>query len=323
MIARTALLLAALTALFGAIGYLVGGTGGMMMALGVAAAMNLFAYWNSGAIVLRMYRAEEVDPTRAPELYDLTARLARRAQMPMPRLYVIHEAQPNAFATGRNPENGVVAVTTGLLELLNQDEVAGVIAHELAHIKHRDTLMMTITATLAGAIGMLANFAMFFGTGRDENGQPTGNPLLGLLIALLAPMMATMVQFAISRSREYEADRGGAEFCGNPRALASALDKIQAYAEGRINLTAERNPATAHMFILNPLSGVGMDNLFSTHPSTRNRIERLLAMTGGVDGGAGGGMDAPARSRLRPASRGSVPDSGGGDGYRDKRGPWS
>lgn len=300
---RTFLLMAALVALFGAVGYLIGGSGGMLIALAIAGAMNLMAYWNSDKVVLSMYRAQPVSRADSPEFYDMVAGLAQRAQIPMPKLYVIAEAQPNAFATGRNPENAAVAVTEGIMRVLTKDELAGVVAHELAHIKNRDTLMMTITATLAGAIGMLGNLMMFTGLGgsRDQNGN--GNPL-GLIGALammiLAPLAATMVQMAISRTREYEADRVGAEICGNPRSLASALEKIEAYAQGTLNVTAEHNPATAHMFISNPLSGRGADNLFSTHPATRNRVARLMEMM--RDGLAR--VSTPSGYN-RPAARGS------------------
>lgn len=268
---KTYILLAAMTALFGAVGYLVGGTTGMMLALGAAAVMNLLAYWNADKMVLRHFRAQEVQPShpdpRVRAYVEDTLALAQSAGLPAPKIYLIDNAQPNAFATGRNPENAAVAATTGLLGLLNRAEIRGVMAHELAHVKNRDTLTMTVTATVAGAIGMLANFAFFFGGNR--------NPIAGILIMILAPLAASLVQMAISRAREYEADRIGAEIGGDPGALANALQKIEAYARQRVNMDAERNPAMAHLFIINPLAGKGADNLFSTHPSTRNRIEKL------------------------------------------------
>ena len=273
--AKTAMLLAALTALFLGMGYLLGGQTGMLLALVISIGMNIFSWWNSDKMVLRMHNAEPVDERSAPELYRLIAHLARRAGLPMPKIYIIHTDQPNAFATGRDPEHGVVAVTTGLLQLLDEEELAGVMAHELAHIKNRDTLTMTITATIAGAISMLANFAMFFG-GRDRN-NPLG--LVGtLLLMILAPLAAMLVQFAISRTREYAADREGALIAGNPLWLARALEKIEAYARGIPNPSAEAHPETAHLFIVNPLTGEGMDNLFSTHPNTENRIAALLEL---------------------------------------------
>lgn len=272
---RTGLLLAAMTGLFMAVGYLIGREAGMLLAFVVAAGMNLFAYWNADKMVLRMHGARPVDRAAAPEFYDLVAELAQRANLPMPRVYIMDNPQPNAFATGRNPENAAVAATTGLLSMLSRDEIAGVMAHELTHIRNRDTLVMTMTATLAGAISMLANFGLFFG-GRDRN-----NPLgaIGTIaIIILAPLAAMIVQMAISRTREYGADRGGAEISGRPLALASALAKISGAARRIENHAAERSPATAHLFIINPLSGQRMDNLFSTHPATENRIEALKAI---------------------------------------------
>lgn len=274
--ARTALLLAAMTGLFLAAGFLIAGEAGMLLALAIACAMNLFAYWNSDKMVLRMYGAQQVDERSAPQLYKLVAQLAKRADLPMPKVFIMENDQPNAFATGRNPENASVAATTGLIRNLNQEEIAGVMAHELAHVKNRDTLIMTITATIAGALSMLASFAMFFGGNRN-------NPLgfVGvLLVAILAPVGAMIVQMAISRGREYEADRIGAEICGRPLWLASALGKLEQGAAVLDNGTAERNPATAHMFIINPLHAHAADKLFSTHPNTANRIQRLREMAG-------------------------------------------
>jgi len=247
--------------------------------------MNLFAYWNSDKMVLRMHGAREVTRAEAPDLYGIVEQLASRAEIPMPRVYVIESAQPNAFATGRDPQHAAVAASTGLLANMSHEEVAGVMAHELAHIKNRDTLIMTITATIAGAISMLANFAMFFGGSSHNSDGERSNPL-GLIgtiaIMILAPIGAMLVQMAISRGREYEADRIGAELTGRPLWLASALETLDR-AAGRIrNDAAEANPATAHMFIINPLHGERMDNLFSTHPRTENRIRRLRAMSGAV-----------------------------------------
>ncbi len=335
---RTAMLLAAMTALFMGVGYLIGGSGGMMIAFFIAAAMNLFGYWNADKMVLRMHHAVEVDERNAPEYYEIVRGLVRNAGMPMPKIYLIQNDQPNAFATGRNPQNAAVAATTGLLQRLSYEEVAGVMAHELAHIQNRDTLIMTITATLAGAISMLGNFAFFFGGNRDNN-----NPLgfIGVLVAMIvAPLAAMLVQMAISRTREYSADRLGAEICGNPLWLASALDKIASAAKRIRNPDAEHNPATAHMFIINPLSGEKMDNLFSTHPNTDNRIAALEDMArsgfgrGGVgrvqpavdDGGPWGrGRDdrtETAREASRPG-RTSVPRAGRPGNDRGSKGPWS
>ncbi|HLK83818.1 MAG TPA: zinc metalloprotease HtpX [Xanthobacteraceae bacterium] len=273
---RTAILLAGLTALFMAAGYLLGGWSGAVIALFIAAAMNAFTYWNADQLVLSMHDAQEVDEHTAPEFVHIVAELANRAALPMPRVYVMDNPQPNAFATGRNPDHAAVAATTGLLNMLSREEVAGVISHELAHIKNRDTLLMTVTATIAGAISMLAQFGMFFGGGH-RNGD--GNSSLGvigtLLMILLAPLAAMLVQMAISRSREYAADDMGARISRDPDALASALAKIDAAAHEIENVPAEQNPATAHLFIINPLSGQRMDNLFSTHPSTENRIAAL------------------------------------------------
>lgn len=268
---RTAMLLAAMTALFGVIGLLLGGSTGMLLALGVAAAMNLFSYWNSDKLALRAHNAQEVDEASAPELYAMMRQLAERAQMPMPRVYIMDDPQPNAFATGRNPQNAAVAATTGIMHLLTWEELARVMAHELAHIKNRDTLTMTITATLAGAISTLANFGMMFGGSRERP-----NMVVMLLVSILAPMAAMVVQMAVSRSREYEADKMGGEICGNPVWLADALAKISGGVAQMPSESAERHPQTAHMFIINPLSGQGFDNLFSTHPDTGNRIAALM-----------------------------------------------
>ena len=276
---KTTILMAAIVALFGAIGSYLGGANGMLLALLFGGAMNFFAYWFSDKMVLRMYNAREVDETSAPQFYAMVRELAQRAGLPMPRVYLIDEAQPNAFATGRNPENAAVAATTGILNLLSAREIRGVMAHELAHVRHRDILISTISATMAGAISALANFAMFFG-GRDSEGRPA-NPLAGLLVALLAPLAASLIQMAISRAREFEADRGGAEISGDPNALADALARIDAYARGIPMPTAEAHPETAQMMIMNPLSGGGIAGLFSTHPATEERVARLRAMVGG------------------------------------------
>ncbi len=273
---KTSILMAAIVALFGAIGAMLGGAAGMLIALLVGGAMNVWAYWNSADMVLRMYNAQEVDESSAPHFYKTIRELAGRAGLPMPRVYLIDEAQPNAFATGRNPEHAAVAATTGILQMLSERELRGVMAHELAHVRHRDILTSTISATMAGAISMLANFAVFFG-GRDGEGRPA-NPLAGILIAILAPLAASLIQMAISRAREFEADRGGAEICGDPQALAAALDKIHRYSRGLPLAPAEAHPETAQMMIINPLSGEGLQSLFSTHPPTEQRIARLLAM---------------------------------------------
>jgi heat shock protein HtpX len=303
---RTAMLLAALTAIFMGVGYLIGGTGGLVIAFFIAAATNLFSYWNADKLVLRMHHAREVDERSAPQLYGMVRGLAANADLPMPRIYVMDNPQPNAFATGRNPQNAAVAATTGLLSALTPEEVSGVMAHELAHIKHRDTLTMTITATIAGAISMLGTFAFFFGGNRDNN-NPLG--LIGVLIAaIVAPFAAMLVQMAISRTREYAADRMGAEICGHPSWLASALGKIAGSARRIENVDAERNPATAPLFIINPLSGARMDNLFSTHPATENRIAALHAMEGTVSRQAAP-WPGPGRTPAGPWSA-------------DSRGPW-
>ncbi len=277
---RTFMLLAGLTALFVVAGYFIGGIAGMLIALVLAGGMNLFSYWNADKIVLKMYGAIQVDETHPEPLIRNyvadTLELADRAGMPRPKVYVIQTEQPNAFATGRNPENAAVAATVGLLRLLDRREIRGVMAHELAHVRNRDTLTMTVTATIAGAVSALANIAFFFGGDRD---RPAG--MIGtILIAILAPVAAALVQMAISRGREYEADRHGAEISGDPQALADALRKMEGYAHRTVNETAERNPATGQMFIINPLAGKGADNLFSTHPNTANRVEALMKLAG-------------------------------------------
>jgi len=306
---RTAILLAGLTALFMGVGYLIGGSGGAMIALIVAAGMNLFAYWNSDRMVLSMYGAQEVDARSVPDLYALVQELANRAGLPMPRVYIIDNPQPNAFATGRNPQNAAVAVNSGLLQMLSREEAAGVIAHELAHIRNRDTLTMTITATIAGAISMLAQFGMFFSGNRDNN---NGFGVIGTLaMAILAPIAAMLVQMAVSRTREYAADRLGAQIVGEPRYLASALSKLEQGAHAIPNEQAEANPATAHMFIVNPLTGGhGWDNLFATHPSTENRIAALEQLA--AEMGHGGNMRSQL-SRAATASHGP---------WGQRRGPW-
>ena len=290
---RTAILLSGLMALFMGVGYLIGGSGGALIAFLVAALTNFFAYWKSDRLLLSTHGAHEVDEHTEPELVQIVAELAERAGLPMPRVYIMENPQPNAFATGRNPRRSAVAATTGLLELLSPEEGAGVIAHELAHIKNRDTLIMTVTATIAGALSMLANVGTLFGGGHHENGARTG-VVARVAIIVLAPLAATIVQMAISRTREYAADNMGARISGDPEALASALATIDAAAHEIENIPAEQNPATAHLFIINPLSGKGMDKLFSTHPSTANRIAALeqLATQMGV---------ASSERRPRPA----------------------
>ncbi len=306
---RTAILLAGLTALFMSVGYLIGGASGAMIALVIAAATNLFTYWNSDRMVLGMYGAHEVDRSTAPELVGLVAELASRAALPMPRVFLMDEAQPNAFATGRNPENAAVAVTTGLVHQLSREELAGVIAHELAHVKNHDTLLMTVTATIAGAISMLAQFGMFFGGHRDNNNGPG---IVGsILMMILAPLGAMLVQMAISRTREYAADNLGARIVGQPMWLASALVKIETAAHQVMNPEAERNPATAHMFIINPLSGRGVDNLFATHPSTENRIAALRQLAAEFSGSAAPSVGANENHPQR-----------GPWGRSSSRGPW-
>jgi heat shock protein HtpX len=276
---RTGILMAALTGLFLAVGGALGGSQGMAIALAFALAANLFAYWNSDKVLLSMYGAREVNAQSAPELYRLVEQLAAKAGLPMPRVYITDNPQPNAFATGRSPEHAAVCVTSGLLGQVNQEELAGVLAHELGHVKHRDTLTMTITAVMAGAISMLANMAFFMGGGRDRN-NPLGIAGM-LLVTLLAPIAAVLVQAAISRSREFDADKAGAEITGRPLWLASALSRIDTAAHRIDNHPADANPATAHMFIINPLHG-GLSGLFASHPSTEERVARLRAMAGGA-----------------------------------------
>jgi heat shock protein HtpX len=314
---RTAILLAGLTALFMGVGFLIGGANGALIALLFAAGMNLFAYWNSDQLVLSMHGAQEVDARTALDLHRIVSELAARAELPMPRVYLMDNPQPNAFATGRDPHHAAVAATTGLLQILDRDEVAAVIAHELAHIKNRDTLIMTITATIAGAISMLAQFGMFFGGGnRDNNG---GFGVVGALaMVILAPLAAMLVQMAISRTREYAADDMGARILGRPTALASALAKISNAAQQIPNETAERNPATAHLFIVNPLTGAHRwDNLFSTHPNVENRIAALQQLAGQLG-------DAAPVSRARATARRQAPRGAprGPWGGALRRGPW-
>ena len=275
---KTFMLMAAITALFMMLGGFFGGQQGMFLALLFAGGMNFFSYWFSDKMVLRMYNAQEVDASSAPEFYNMVQDLAQRAGLPMPKVYLINEEAPNAFATGRNPENAAVAATTGILRILSARELRGVMAHELAHVQHRDILISTISATMAGAISAIANFAVFFG-GRDSEGRPV-NPIAGIAVALLAPLAASLIQMAISRAREYEADRGGAEICGDPEALAEALGKIERYAQGLPLNPAEAHPETAQMMIINPLLGGGLSGLFRTHPPTEERIRHLLEMTG-------------------------------------------
>lgn len=323
--AKTALLLVVLTAIFVAMGAVVGGQTGMVLAFVVALGMNAWSLWNSDKLVLRMFRAVEVDERSAPEYYRLVRALAERAELPMPRVYVINNPQPNAFATGATPSRAAVAASTGLLDMLSREELAGVIAHELAHIKNRDTLTMGVAATIGGAISMLAQYLQFgllFGSNRENNGGP--GFLVTIVTMLAAPIAATMVQMAISRSREYQADRMGAMICGNPIWLASALAKINAAARRIVNRQAEAVPATAHLFIINPLNGQRVDNWFSTHPSTENRIAELeaLAREWGLDGGRT--VSAPIVE-----SDGTTGIDIGSDGpwtqrpeMRVRRGPW-
>lgn len=306
--AKTALLLAALTALFGVVGYMLGGPGGMAIALVIAVGMNLYTYWNSDRLALAAYNAREVDMQSAPDLVQLTHDLARRANLPLPRVFIIDSPQPNAFATGRNPQNAAVAVTTGLAQMLSREELAGVIAHELAHIRNHDTLIMTIAASVGGAISSIAQFGMLFGGNRQNGNQ---GMLTGLLVAIVAPMAAMVIQMAVSRSREYEADRLGAEICGEPVWLASALGRIEQGVAQIVDERAEAHPATAPLFIINPLSGRGMDNLFSTHPATQNRINELQKLA--TVWGKGWRLDRVAE--------GAPSDGGFTSGAKDN--PWS
>ncbi|MBU1325962.1 MAG: zinc metalloprotease HtpX [Alphaproteobacteria bacterium] len=317
---KTFVLLAALTALFGAVGLWLGGATGMLIALVVVGVMNLFSYWNADKIVLRLYRAQPVDETHPNAMVRAyvsdVLEMARDAGLPRPKVAIIPNDQPNAFATGRDPQNAAVCATTGLLDMLTRDEVRAVMAHELAHVKNRDTLTMTVTATVAGAISALANFALIFGGDRDRPGGIVGT----IALMLLAPMSAALVQMAISRSREYEADRVGAEIAGDPHALASALQKIEAHARRVVNHTAERNPASAQLFIINPLSGQGADNLFSTHPATGNRVRALMEMAErlGVRARPAGSAPAPVAPPAFAAIVGtSVPTT-----MDRPRGPW-
>ena len=307
---RTALLLAALTGFVLVVGYLLGGQSGLVLALVAALGMNLFAYWNSDKMVLRMANAQEVGPDQAPEFYGIVQELAQRAGLPMPRVYIVDEEQPNAFATGRNPENAAVAATTGLLRYLSREEIAGVMAHELSHVRHRDTLIMTIAATLSGALGMLASFGGLLGGGRDSEGRPLVNPVVAIAAMILAPMAAMLVQMAISRGREYEADRMGAEISGQPLWLASALAKLHAGTQQIPNRAADANPATAHMYIANPLSAGGMASLFSTHPPMEERIARLEAMAGETSVQPQASPAAPSRGPWATAPQ------------TPRRGPW-
>lgn len=321
---RTSVLIAALTAIFMAVGYMIGGQGGLIIAFIIAAATNALGYWNADKLVLRMQNAREVDPQSAPDLHNMVADLSRRAGIPTPKLYLIDTDQPNAFATGRDPQHAAVAVSTGLLRSLEPGEVAAVVSHELAHIKNRDTLTMTITATFAGAISMLAQFGLFFGGGNSRN-NPLG-PFGALIAVIVAPLAAALVQMAVSRTREYEADRDGAAISGEPLALASALQKISQLAQRTVNVAAERNPAQAHMYIFNPLSGQRMDNLFSTHPAVENRIAQLerIAAEMRVDST---GRHAEPRLRPNEAPRNTgggwrVPSTRTNESSGGWRGPW-
>ncbi|MCF8468647.1 MAG: zinc metalloprotease HtpX [Sneathiella sp.] len=319
---KTGLLIAAITALFLGVGFLIGGTGGMLIALVIAVAMNGFAYWNSDKMVLRMYGAREVTIAEAPTLVTLVKDLSGRAGLPMPKVYIMENAQPNAFATGRNPEHAAIAVTSGLLTLLSTEELAGVLSHELAHVKNHDTLTMTVTATIAGAIGMLANFAFFFGGNRNRGG------IIGTLaVMIIAPLAAMLVQMAISRTREYSADHAGSEICGNPDWLASALQKLESGARGIENVPAERNPASASLFIINPLHGHRGDSLFSTHPSTANRVQRLKELALSAVQGRQGAYRPPSDRYTRlsdrmPARKGSTPYTDDKGGPSRRKGPW-
>jgi heat shock protein HtpX len=314
--AKTGLLLAVLTGIFVAMGGLVGGATGMVIAFFIALAMNMFSLWQSDKLVLRMYGAQEVDASSGGQYYAIVRDLAAKAELPMPRVYIMESPQPNAFATGRNPQNAAVCASTGLIEMLSPEEVSGVMAHELAHVKNRDTLTMAVAATIGGAISMLAQYLQFgalFGGHRGNNNSGIG--WIGALVAMIvAPLAAMLVQMAVSRSREYQADRLGAMICGNPLWLASALRKIEHYARGIPNEQAEAAPATAHLFIINPLTGQGMDNLFSTHPNTDNRIAELEKLAGEL---------GPGPSRVsRSASSGSGTGGAWGGAAERPRGPW-
>ena len=277
---KTSVLMAAIVALFGLVGGALGGQSGMLIALLFAAGMNVYAYWFSDKAVLKMYDAQEVTPDNVEfrSYYNMVKELAQNAELPMPKVYVINEQQPNAFATGRNPEHAAVAATVGIMQILSERELRGVMAHELAHVKHRDTLTSTISAIMAGAISSIAQFGMFFGGGRSDDGERSVSPIVSILMMFLAPMAAALIQMAISRSREFEADRMGAEICRDPKSLASALEKIHNYAHQIPNQTAEMHPETGQMMIINPLAGVSFDSLFSTHPKTEERVARLMAM---------------------------------------------
>ena len=277
---KTSILMAAIVALFGTVGAAMGGVSGMLIALLFAAGMNIYAYWFSDKAVLKMYGAQEVTPDNREfsGYYNTVKELAQNAELPMPKVYVINEQQPNAFATGRNPEHAAVAATVGIMQILSERELRGVMAHELAHVKHRDTLTSTVSATMAGAISSIAQFGMFFGGGRGGDGERNVSPIVSILMMFLAPMAAALIQMAISRSREFEADRKGAEICKDPKSLAAALEKIHHYAHQIPNPTAEMHPETGQMMIINPLAGVSFDSLFSTHPKTEERVARLMAM---------------------------------------------
>lgn len=324
---KTSALLGLLTALFMVCGYLLGGTVGMFIALAFAIGTNAFAFWRSDQLVLRLHNARLVNHASHPQLVEMTERLARNADMPIPDVYVIDTDQPNAFATGRNPDNAAVAATTGIMNLLSYQELEGVMAHELAHIKNRDTLIMTVAGTIAGALSTLATFAQFGMMFRGSGGRNGLSILATMAAMILAPMAAGLVQMAISRTREYSADRLGAEICRNPLALASALRKIEQTARGVVNPTAEKNPGTAHLFIINPLNGQGFDKLFSTHPNTANRIAALELMAGeglsgaGSDGGIFDQQGSRGLTQAGPkASKTRIPTSGRSP---KNDGPWS
>lgn len=269
---KTAMLMALMTALLMLIGDFFGGLQGMTFMLFIGVAMNIYTYWNSDKMVLAHYNAKQVDRNSAPELYGIVEKLAQKANIPMPKVYIIDSPVPNAFATGRDPEHAAVAVNTALADILDKDELAGVLGHELSHVKHRDILISTVAASMAGAISTIAQWGMFLGGGRDENGE-SRNPIAAILVMIIAPLAAAMIQMAVSRSREYMADKSGGELCGNPNALADALLKIEAFAKRRVMPGATE--ATAHMFIINPFSGVNAKQLFSTHPSTQERVQLL------------------------------------------------